>query len=109
MLTVILGMLVALVLAAVVLAAVAVPARQQGREVLTTQGEELVSQALERTAEAMGAARDKVGELADRLPLPGAAAGGEGRHSADTIDLRDAPGAQAADVDLGGERSRRRR
>jgi hypothetical protein len=105
MLTVILGMLIALVLAAVVLAAVAVPARQQGREVLTTQGEELVSQAFERTAEAMGAARTRVGELADRLPLPGSSAGGEGRHAADTIDLRDAPGAPAADVDLGGERS----
>ena len=108
MLTVILGMLIALVLAAVVLAAVAVPARQQGREVLTTQGEELVSQALERTAEAMGAARDKVGELADRLPLPGAASAGEGRHAAETIDLRDAPGAPPAHVDLAGEHSNHR-
>jgi hypothetical protein len=87
MLTVIVGMLVALVLAAVVLALVAVPARQQGRELLTSQGEEIVSQALERTVGAMGAARERVGELADRLPLPG----GEGRHTPDTIDLRDAP------------------
>jgi hypothetical protein len=87
MLTVILGMLVALVLAAVVLALVAVPARQQGRELLTSQGEEIVSQALERTVGAMGAARERVGDLADRLPLPG----GEGRHAPDTIDLRDAP------------------
>jgi hypothetical protein len=105
MLTVIIGMLVALVLAAVVLAAVAVPARQQGREVLTSEGEELVSQALERTAEAMGAARTKVGELADRLPLPG----GEGRHGPDTIDLRDSTGTATADVNLPGESSGHRR
>jgi uncharacterized membrane protein YccC len=91
MLTVIVGMLVALVLAAVVLALVAVPARQQGRQLLTSQGEELVSQARERTAEAVVAARERVGGMADRLPLTG----GEGRHSA-AIDLRDTPAAATA-------------
>jgi uncharacterized membrane protein YccC len=88
MLTVIIGMLVALVLAAVVLALVAVPARRAGREVLTSQGEQLVSQARERTADAVGAARERVGELADRLPV--------GRSESaepvpQTIDLRNAP------------------
>jgi hypothetical protein len=104
MLTVILGMLVALVLAAVVLALVAVPARQQGRELLTSQGEEIVSQALERTAEVMGAARDRVGDLADRLPLPG----GEGRHAPTTIDLRDAPDGDSASTSSGERASHRR-
>jgi hypothetical protein len=104
MLTVIVGMLVALVLAAVVLALVAVPARQQGRELLTSQGEELVSQALERTVGAMGAARERVGELADRLPLPG----GEGRPAPDTIDLRDAPQAPTAATSPGERASHRR-
>lgn len=86
MLTVIIGMLVALVLAAVVLALVAVPARREGRDVLTSEGEQLVSQALERTAGAMGAARERVGGLADRLPV------GRGDDKAPgTIDLRDAP------------------
>lgn len=76
MLTVIIGMVVALVLAAVVLALVAVPARREGRDVLTSQGEQLVSHALERTADAVGAARERtadavgaarerVGELAE--------------------------------------------
>jgi uncharacterized membrane protein YccC len=106
MLTVIVGMLVALVLAAVVLALVAVPARQQGRELLTSQGEEIVSQALERTVGAMGAARERVGELADRLPLPG----GEGRqHAPDTIDLRDAEQAAAPVSPSAGERASHRR
>jgi hypothetical protein len=104
MLTVIVGMLVALVLAAVVLALVAVPARQQGRELLTSQGEEIVSQALERTVGAMGAARERVGELADRLPLPG----GEGRHAPDTIDLRDTPPAAPASTSPGERASHRR-
>jgi hypothetical protein len=103
MLTVIVGMLVALVLAAAVLALVAVPARQQGRELLTSQGEEIVSQALERTVEAMGAARERVGDLADRLPLPG----GEGRHTPATIDLRDTPDAAPAPTSP-GERSSHR-
>jgi hypothetical protein len=104
MLTVILGMLVALVLAAVVLALVAVPARQQGRELLTSHGEEIVSQALGRTAEVMGAARDRVGDLADRLPLPG----GEARHAPDIIDLRDAPDVASAPTSTSERASQRR-
>jgi hypothetical protein len=57
MTTVLLAMLVALVLAVGVVALVAVPARREGRELLTPQGEQLVQQA-----------RDKVGDLRDRLP-----------------------------------------
>ena len=70
-----------------VLALVAVPARREGRDVLTSEGEQLVSQALERTAEAVGAAKERVGGLAERLPV-----GRGGDHKApDTIDLRDVP------------------
>lgn len=87
MLTVIIGMLIALVLAAVVLALVAVPARREGRDVLTSEGEQLVSQALGRTAEAVGAAKERVGGLAERLPV-----GRSDDHKGpDTIDLRDVP------------------
>jgi hypothetical protein len=84
MLTVIIGMLVALVLAAVVLALVAVPARREGRDVLTRQGEQIVNQARERTAGAVGAARGRVGDLAERLPV-----GRGDTAAAPTIDLRD--------------------
>ncbi|HET8617289.1 MAG TPA: hypothetical protein VFL94_17365 [Actinomycetales bacterium] len=93
MLTVIIGMLLALVLAAVVLALVAVPARREGRDVLTSQGEQIVHQARERTAGAVGAARERVGDLAERLPV----GRGESPETApETIDLRDAPTRVAA-------------
>ncbi|GAB3599893.1 hypothetical protein GCM10027446_32310 [Angustibacter peucedani] len=68
MTTVIVGMLIAVLIAAVVVALVAVPARREGRDILTPQGEQLVQAARERTVDAVGAARDKVGDLADRLP-----------------------------------------
>jgi hypothetical protein len=57
MTTVLVGMLVALLLAVGVVALVAVPARRAGRELLTPQGEQLVQQA-----------RERVGDLRDRLP-----------------------------------------
>jgi hypothetical protein len=104
MLTVIIGMLFALVLAAVVLALVAVPARREGRDVLTSEGEQIVTQARARTADAVGAARDRVGGLAERLPL----VRDDGRGSPDTIDLRDAPGSATVRPSA-GERSSHRR
>ena len=78
---VIVGMLLALLLALGVVALVAVPARREGREVLTPHGEQLVQQA-----------RDRVVDLRDRLPTPGRDAGE--RVGADT-DQR-APGLPAA-------------
>jgi hypothetical protein len=63
MTTVIVGMLVALLLALGVVALVAVPARREGRELLTPQGEQLVQQA-----------RDRVVDLRDRLPTSGRSA-----------------------------------
>ncbi len=64
MTTVIVGMLVALALALAVVALVAVPARRQGRDVLTPQGEQLVQTAREKTTEAAAAAREKTVEVA---------------------------------------------
>lgn len=72
MTTVIVGMLIALLIAGVVVALVAVPARREGREILTPQGEQMVQTARERTVEAVGVARDKVGDLAEKLPIGGA-------------------------------------
>jgi hypothetical protein len=103
MLTVIIGMLVALALAAVVLALVAVPARRAGRGVLTPEGEQLVIHARERTVEAMGSARERVGELAERLPV---SRGDAGAPVPETIDLRDAPASTATTATTANERSR---
>ncbi len=64
MTTVIVGMLVALVLALAVVALVAVPARREGRDLLTPHGEQLVQTAKEKTTEAASAAREKTVEVA---------------------------------------------
>lgn len=89
----IIGMLVTLLLAGAVVAAVAIPAHREGRELLTPQGEQLVLSARERTVEVVEAARDKVGEkvsdLAERLPV---------NRSGDTAQAPDA--ADAAEIDL---------
>jgi hypothetical protein len=92
MTVVIVGMLTALLIAGVVVALVAVPARREGREVLSPQGEQLVQAALDRTADAVGVAREKVGDLADRLPVTGRDSSTVGQHSAQAepvIDLRE--------------------
>jgi sensor histidine kinase regulating citrate/malate metabolism len=69
MVVLIVGMLLCVVLALAVVALVAIPARRQGREVLTAEGEEIVAMAKERTqdaldktGEAVVAAKDKVSE-----------------------------------------------
>lgn len=74
MVVLVLGMLVSVVLAVAVVGLVAIPARREGRDLLTPKGEEVVALVREKTgsavgtargktAEAMGAARDKVGEV----------------------------------------------
>ena len=71
MVVLVLGMLVSVVLAVAVVGLVAIPARREGRDLLTPKGEEVVAlvrektgsaveTAREKTGEAMGAARDKV-------------------------------------------------
>ena len=64
MVVVICGMLVALVLAVGVVALVAVPARREGRDFLTVEGEERVQVARERTSELAGTVATSVASAA---------------------------------------------
>jgi hypothetical protein len=61
----ILGMFLSVVLALAVLGMVAIPARREGRDLLTPKGEEVVSRVREKTGEAMDTAREKTGEAMD--------------------------------------------
>ena len=96
----IIGMLVTLLVAGVVVAAVAIPAHREGRDVLSPQGEQIVQAARDRTAEAVevardrtvdavGVAREKVGELAERLPVSRTTDDETAVDGDTTIDLRD--------------------
>ena len=60
-----LGMLLSVGLAVAVVCLVAVPARREGRDLLTPKGEDLVSQVRERTGSAVEIAREKTGEAFD--------------------------------------------
>lgn len=89
----IIGMLVTLLVAGVVVAAVAVPAYREGRDLLSPEGEQLVQAARDRTVDAVGTAREKVGErvgdLVERLP----------NRSADA-DATPSPAAGPPEIDL---------
>ena len=61
------GMLLCVVLAVAVVALVAIPARRQGREVLTPKGDEVVSRVREVTGSAVATAREKTGEGMDAV------------------------------------------
>lgn len=63
MIVLVFGMLVSVVLAVAVVGLVAIPARREGRDLLTPKGEEVVAQMREKTGEAMVAARDKVADV----------------------------------------------
>ena len=63
MVVLIVGMLLCLILAVAVVGLVAIPARREGRELLTPKGEEVVSRVREKTESALGTARDKVAEV----------------------------------------------
>jgi len=63
MVVVVFGMLVSVLLAVAVVGLVAIPARREGRDLLTPKGEEVVAQMREKTGEAMVAARDKVADV----------------------------------------------
>jgi len=87
MVPLIIGMLVCLGLAVAVVAIVAIPARREGRELLTPQGEDIVAlvrerteATLERTGDALSNAKDRVSDTVGQVG-PG---GGEevGRHRA---------------------------
>ncbi|MEP7036117.1 MAG: hypothetical protein ABI934_11060 [Actinomycetota bacterium] len=63
MVILIVGMLVSLILAVAVVGLVAIPARREGRELLTPRGEDVVSRVRDKTTSAMDAARDKVADV----------------------------------------------
>jgi cytoskeletal protein RodZ len=65
MFVLVLGMFLSVALALAVLGMVAIPARREGRDLLTPKGEEVVSQVREKTSEAMDTAREKTSEAMD--------------------------------------------
>jgi hypothetical protein len=65
MLVLVLGMLLSVGLGVAVLFVVAVPARREGRDVLTPRGEGMVSMVREKTGDALETAREKTGEALD--------------------------------------------
>lgn len=62
MIALIFGMLLCLVLAVAVVGLVAIPARREGRDLLTPKGEAVVSHVREKTGSAVETAREKTGE-----------------------------------------------
>jgi hypothetical protein len=62
MLLLVFAMLLSVVLAVTVMGMVAIPARREGREMLTPKGEEVVSRVREKTGSAVETAREKTGE-----------------------------------------------
>jgi hypothetical protein len=65
MVALIVGMLLCVVLAVAVVALVAIPARRQGRDLLTPKGDEVVSRVRDITGSAVETAREKTGEAVD--------------------------------------------
>jgi len=61
MFVLVLGMLVSVVLAVAVVGVVAIPARREGRDMLTPKGEEVVSRVREKTGSVVETAREKTG------------------------------------------------
>lgn len=66
MFVLILAMLLCIALAVAVVCLVAIPARREGRDVLTPKGEEVVSRVREKTGDAVVATREKVAEVTSR-------------------------------------------
>ena len=92
MVALIIGMLICVVLAVAVVAVVAIPARREGRDLLTPQGEELISaakdkarekteSALEKTGDALSTAKDRVTDSVGSIGT-GNASEDTGRHRA---------------------------
>ena len=80
MLALIIGMLLCVGLALAVVALVAVPARREGRELLSPQGEEIVASVkekteatlestIEKTGDVLTATKDKVTDTVQREPV----------------------------------------
>jgi hypothetical protein len=62
MFVLVVGMLLSVVLGVATLCMVAVPARREGREVLTPKGEDVVTLVRDKTGDAIETAREKTGE-----------------------------------------------
>ena len=62
MFVLVLGMVMSVGLAVAVVCVVAVPARRDGRDVLTAKGEDVVSTVRDKTGSAVETAREKTGE-----------------------------------------------
>ena len=96
MVALIVGMLLCVGLALAVVALVAIPARRQGRDVLTPQGEEIVAMAKERTQDAL----DKTGEALvatkDKVSESIASAAVTGTPSREAAPAAPAPAAREA-------------
>ncbi len=89
MVPLIIAMLVCLGLALAVVALVAVPARREGRELLTPQGEEIVAlvkekaeATVEKTGDALTTAKDKVTDTVGSVGSTADSAEEVGRHRA---------------------------
>ena len=65
MLVLVAGMLLSVGLAVAVVCVVAVPARREGRDMLTPKGEEMVTLVWEKTGDAFDTAREKTGDAFD--------------------------------------------
>ena len=65
MFVLVVGMTVSVGLAVAVVCVVAVPARRQGRDMLTAKGEDMVSQVREKTGSVVETAREKTGGALD--------------------------------------------
>ena len=63
MFVLILAMLLCVALAVAVVCLVAIPARREGRDLLTPKGEEVVSRVRVKTGDTMVATRDKVADV----------------------------------------------
>jgi len=66
MMVLVFGMLVSVILAVAVVGLVAIPARREGRDLLTPKGGEVVALVRDKTGGAMVAARDKVADVTSR-------------------------------------------
>ena len=64
MIALVFAMIVCLVLGLAVVAVVAIPARREGRDILTARGEDVVTRVRGRTESVTSAARAKTGDLA---------------------------------------------
>lgn len=71
MIALIVGLLVCVAIAIGVVGLVAIPARREGRDVLTSRGEDLLAAMRDRTGGVVDAAKDRVGGTSGDVPDAG--------------------------------------